>query len=290
MTTSTTNLHLNRESLIDLQLHTTYSDGTWKPTQLLDYLRQEQFGLAAITDHDNTAGLAVIQQLAIEKQQPILVAVEMTTFWHGDITDLLCFGFDPLNNALNALTESVLNRQRENTREVYANLLSKGYLFPNEPDALETILAAPSPDQPHALVALLKRHGYGAPGQPSAGRIVMESGCIFAASQPAEVVDAAHRSGAVCVIAHPGRDDGFVTFTPELLDEFRREAPVDGIEAYYPLHKPEQVEMFRAYAQQHGLLISAGSDSHGPEKQRPIPYRAELCRELLERVGIRVEA
>jgi hypothetical protein len=79
-----------------------------------------------------------------------------------------------------------------------------------------------------------------------------------------------------------------MTFDVQLLDQFRREAPVDGLEVYYPLHTPDQVAMYREYAQRHRLLTSAGSDSHGPENP-PIKYRAELCRGLLERVGIEIE-
>ena len=54
------------------------------------------------------------------------------------------------------------------------------------------------------------------------------------------------------------------------------------------MHTPSQTAMLREYARRHDLLVSAGSDSHGPD-QPPIKYRAELCRALLERVGIEVE-
>jgi 3',5'-nucleoside bisphosphate phosphatase len=104
---------------------------------------------------------------------------------------------------------------------------------------------------------------------------------------PAAIVEAAHQSGAVCILAHPGRRDGFVCYDHALLDELREEAAIDGIEVYYPLHTPEQTALYEAYARQHGLLISAGSDSHSPD-QPPIKYRAELCRALLERVGVPV--
>jgi hypothetical protein len=70
-----------------------------------------------------------------------------------------------------------------------------------------------------------------------------------------------------------------------MLDEIRREVPIDGIEAYYPLHSREQVQMYVEYAEKHDLMVSSGSDSHGPEK-KPIKYRAELSRKLLERLGI----
>jgi 3',5'-nucleoside bisphosphate phosphatase len=63
---------------------------------------------------------------------------------------------------------------------------------------------------------------------------------------------------------------------------------VDGFEVYYPAHTQEQIAMYREYANTHHLLTSSGSDSHGPEK-KPIKYRAELSRNLLEHLGIQVK-
>lgn len=284
MNLSATALRLAPDAAIDLQLHTTYSDGRWTVKQLLDYLHREQFGLVAITDHDCVDTAVTIQQLALEKQLPVLVAVEMTTTWKGEMTDLLCFGFDPTHNTLNDLAQDLLRRQQENSLEVYENLERQGYVFP--PDALTAVLAKPSPQQPHALVALLKEHGYGL-GDPSAGKLVSSAGGTLMTNDPAAVADAAHQSGGVCLLAHPGRTDGFMAFDGQLLDEFRQEVPIDGLEVYYPLHTPAQTAMYRDYAQRHRLLISAGSDSHGPDKP-PIKYRAELCRALLQRVGIQI--
>jgi hypothetical protein len=92
----------------------------------------------------------------------------------------------------------------------------------------------------------------------------------------------------VCLLAHPGRGDGFATYDAQLLDEFRQEAPIDGLEVYHPLHTPAQATMYQEYARRHHLLISAGSDSHHPDRP-PIKHRAELCRDLLERVGIQIQ-
>ena len=87
----TSHLVLAADAAIDLQMHTTSSDGTWAPEQLIDYLVREQFGLVAITDHDRVDTAAVLQQLAAEKQLPILAAVEMSTSWSGELTDVLCY-------------------------------------------------------------------------------------------------------------------------------------------------------------------------------------------------------
>jgi predicted metal-dependent phosphoesterase TrpH len=283
MKISTTNLVIPPDAAIDLQLHTTYSDGTWLPEQLIDYLVSEQFGLVAITDHDRVDTVPALQQLALDKHLPVLVAVEMSASWQDGMTDVLCFGFDATPNALGDLARNVLRRQQENTREVYENLLRKGYTFPQHTDALSTILEKPSAQQPSELVKLVK-----STGEQSAGKIVGEAGCNYAANNIAEIVEASHRSGAVCLLAHPGRQDGFVTYDVDLLDKLRQEVSIDGLEVYYPAHTPKQTTMFLDYAQQHNLLISSGSDSHDSKKP-PIKYPAELSRALLERLGIQIE-
>ena len=285
MTLSTTGLSLTADSAVDLHLHTTYSDGRWTPEPLLDHLLGEQFGLAAITDHDRVDTAAALQQLAVDKRLPLLVAVEMTATWHGELTDLLCFGFDPNHNALGGLAHDLLRRQQENTREVCDNLRRQGY--PLSPEALPALLARPSSQQPSALVALLKERGYGL-GQPSAGEILTAAGCTIVANDPAAVVDAAHQSGAVCLLAHPGRGDGLVTYDVPLLDRFRRQAPIDGLEVHYRYHTPAQTALYLDYARRHRLLVGAGSDSHAPDRP-PVKYPAGLIRDLLERLGIHLD-
>jgi len=101
--TVTPHLVLAPDAAIDLQLHTTYSDGTWTPERLIDYLVSERFALAAITDHDRVDTVASLQRLAAGKQLPVLAAVEMSTLWRGEPTDVLCYGFDPEKNELQEL-------------------------------------------------------------------------------------------------------------------------------------------------------------------------------------------
>ena len=186
---------------------------------------------------------------------------------------------------LQELTQDIAYRQRENTREVCENLRKVGISFPDAGE-LNALLEQPSAQQPHALVALLKKLGYGT-GEPTAGRLITDAGLSWATVDIAAAVDAAHRSGAVCLIAHPGRGEGYTCYDARLLDELREQVPIDGFEVYYPAHSSEQIAMYRDYAKTHHLLTSSGSDSHGPEK-KPIKYRAELSRDLLERLGIQI--
>ena len=286
MELSTRNLVLDADSAIDFQMHTTFSDGTWSPEQLVDYLAAEQFGLVAITDHDRVDSAATLQQLAVQKNLPILVASEFSTNWRGLTVDTLCFGFDPDHASLKALTQNILQRQQENTRQVYEYLLGKGYAINPERDPVQAILDLPAARQPHTLATLLSRINPDI-DMPSVWRVIEAGGVKFMSNPIAEVVDAMHESGGVILIAHPGRGQYYPIFDPPMLDDIRGDVPIDGFEAYYPLHSAAQTAMFVDYAQRHDLLVSSGSDSHGANRM-PIKYPAQNSRKLLERMGIQI--
>jgi hypothetical protein len=283
MKSTTDGLVLAADAFIDLQTHTIFSDGAWTPEGLIDHFVREGFGLAAITDHDRADTALELQKIAAEKGFHLLIAAEITAAWKGEMTDMLCYGFDLEKPALSDLTGDILRRQQANTRMIYDNLVRQGYRF--EADDLQSILDKPSAQQPHEFVALMKKRGYGSP-EMSAGKIITEAGFAFMTVDIAAAVEAGHQSGGICLIAHPGRTD-FITYTPDMFDELRRDVPIDGFEVYYPRHTPEQTAAYLDYAQQHNLLVSSGSDSHTPDNP-PIKYRAQLSRDLLERVRIRV--
>jgi predicted metal-dependent phosphoesterase TrpH len=286
MKSSTTGLALTSDASIDLQLHTVNSDGNWRPDELIDYLIDEGFKLAAITDHDRIDTAVALQKLALTKHFPLLLAVEMSAMWHKKPTDVLCYGFDPdRSNDLNDLAQFVARRQRENTREVYARLVLNDDLPPQSEDSddLETILHTPSAQQPHDLVELIKKYRL---DHPAPDKLVKAAGLFFATVDIQAVVATTHRSGGVCLLAHPGRG-GDSNFDEAMLDQVLREVPIDGLEVYYPGHSTSRMSRYLVYARKHNLLVSAGSDSHGRDSL-PVKYPANLCRLLLERLGIEI--
>ncbi len=222
----TDNTFLSPDSAVDLQTHTCLSDGQWTPRQLVEYFVSEGFALAAITDHDRVDTAAVLQKLSQETHFPLLVAAEMTTSWRGEMVDVLCFGFDSAYPALSELAQDVLRRQCDNTRAVYDRLCEAHYLPQYDVGELAAILSCPSAQQVHELQRLVSRHNRA--GLP--GKIISEAGFSFASSDIAAVVDAAHQSGAVALVAHPGRGGEFTCFDTDLLDQLRREVPIDGLE------------------------------------------------------------
>jgi predicted metal-dependent phosphoesterase TrpH len=289
---STANLTLAPDAPIDLHMHTTFSDGRWPAEQLLDYLIGERFAMVAITDHDRVDTQDALQPLALQKGLPVLVGVEMTTQWNGGtgdmevMGDLLCYGFDPDTPDLRVVATSVVDRQYENTLAVLEELKHRGYEFPRQAEVLKE--SGGEPRLPRDNIALLRQHGY-ASDWHSGVRLIKEAGFVSIKADMAETVEAVHRGGGVTLIAHPGRRErGFTFFELELLDQVRADVPIDGIEVIHPSHSAEMTEAYLAYARKHHLLMSTGSDSHSIPGRMPKQHRAELSRDLLERVGIHV--
>ena len=275
-------LTLAPDAPVDLQMHTTFSDAQWTAPELLDHVAGEGFALIAITDHDRPDTLEIIQTLANERGVRVIPAVEMSSRLGDELLDILCFGIRPGSSDLATIAQSTRTLQIENVRETYAALQRNGYQFPRAAEILPA--QGGEPRQLDDLVALMRGHHY-AEGMGSA---IREAGFDWITADPAVIVEAAHASGALALIAHPGRGDGFARFDATQLHRLRETVPIDGLEVRHPSHSPEQVDEYLAYANTHGLLISAGSDSHGPPGILPIKYPADSCRALLERLGVEI--
>ncbi len=286
ISSNSASITLAPDASVDLHMHTTYSDGRWPAQQLIDFLVTEGFQLVAVTDHDRVDKVAEIQALAAEKRLPVLAGVEMSTDWNGRMGHMLCYGFDPQQNELRPLTEKVVRLQLENTQAVNEELQRKGYSMPRQEEILKENggkLRRPSDN-----ANLLREHGYASNWQ-TAMQMITEAGFTSIKADMAETVDAVHKSGGVCLIAHPGRrESGFTFYDAPLLDQLRSEIPIDGIEIYHPYHTKEIIAAYLAYVEKHDLLFSTGSDSHCTPGRMPIKHRAEVSRKLLERLGVTV--
>lgn len=274
---------LPADAPLDLHLHTRASDGDWTPATLVDHLAARGFRVAAIADHDAIDSIPEATALAAARGLAIVPAVEVTTRWDGRQWHLLVYGADLADTPFRALVDEQRRRHVEAAQDGIAALAAAGYAVP--------ALGAEIGDRPPLPIYVMKaliRDGL-APDMLAANALVTGLGVPFYIDVPLrDAVAAAHAAGGVAILAHPGRPE------PEPLTEGRferllREAPLDGLEVHYPTYSEEQRALYDRLAERHGLLQSAGSDSHGPDRPRaPFPYPAALVAPLLARCGLSV--
>lgn len=274
------------DARIDLHLHTIYSDGQWRPRDLFERLTSDTLSLVSVVDHDQLDHLPEVQSLGMEFGITVIPGVEMTARWRETAPHILCYapiatGFT--SDALRRVADRTRADMIANTLEIYATLRARGVNLPSQ-----SALLAPSatpPTRAGDVARLLIKSGL-ATTSTDAMAMVIDAGYRQATAPLADVIDAAHASGAVCLLAHPGRGDGEIhRFEPDEIDAMLREASLDGIEVYYPAHTAAQVAEYAALAERHELLVSAGSDSHGPHGRPPIATPARHTGALLARLG-----
>lgn len=285
----TTSEPLSPDAAVDLHLHTRYSDGAWRPADLFDVLAAGGFRVVSVVDHDQMDHLPEVAALGAARGILVIPGTEVTTEWRGLAAHLLCYaplatGFT--SDALRAVVDDTRARMLANTWMIYEVMLARGYRFPRQQEVLAN--RDGKLERAVDVGTLLLAHDY-ATGPGEAMRMVTEAGYQQALTPLEGAVAAAHASGALCVLAHPGRGEREIhRYEPAEIEALLAETPLDGIEVYYPTHSAAQVAAYEALAARHGLLIGAGSDSHAPNTRQPVPYPAHCIAPLLRRLGVAI--
>jgi len=251
----------------DLHAHTTASDGTLTPTELVRAARAAGLGLLAVTDHDTTAGVPEAQAAAREAGITLVPGVELSARGEPGECHLLGLHVDPRSSALNDKLAELSENRRDRNARIAARLTRIGV-----PLTLDEVTAL-APEganlgRPHFAQAMVARgyvrdipeafDRYLGDGKP--GNIAKES------LAPREAIELIHAAGGLCFLAHPGLLKLHAHLTDEGFIERLKGFGLDGIEAYYSKYSPAQTERFLRLAQKHGLLVTGGSDFHGANK------------------------
>lgn len=273
---------------VDFHMHTRASDGGWTPAQLVDYLVENQFRVAAVCDHDSMHSVPEAMEHAATRGLLVIPGVEMTTSWDGRQWHLLVYNIDPASERGHGFG-ALLARQQDAliaaAERGVAVLESHGHALPSLAEVVDGRPLLPT----YVLLAAIKdKH---ATNLFTAHNLTKRYGEWMRVDVPLEeTVALAHEAGATCILAHPGRNDGEGTLNETRLDKMLETIPIDGLEAHYRSYTDDDTARYRTMALARGLLISAGSDSHAPgHPVNPRPYPARWIVPFLEHIGIEVE-
>jgi predicted metal-dependent phosphoesterase TrpH len=256
---------------------------------LIDHLAERGFRVAAVCDHDTQRSVAETMRLGQERGITVIPGVEMTTRWADRQWHLLVYGVapdrtDPAAAPFKAALTEVDALLQNAAVDAWKRIEASGRALPS----LAEVMAG-RPLWPFHVLSSAIKEGH-VKNLTEAANLVVELGGTFSADLPLErVVAAAHEAGGVCVVAHPGRSDSVGVMTETDLDKMLAEIPIDGLEAHYRSYTDEQTALYRRLAEERGLLIACGSDSHAPKQPvDPRPWHAAWCAGLLARLGIEV--
>ncbi len=259
---------------IDLHCHTKISDGSMGIDELLATAKRRGITALAITDHDAIAGAtrAVIagKRVGID----VIHGVEFSAYdkkrgRRVHILGYLCDYPDRLEG---------MCRQTSTARRAAATEMVRKVLryYPIIPESIARCASGSSAIYKQHIMHALMDAGYATSifGEVFEKLFDRENGCAYVAvdyPDVNEIIDLIHSAGGLAVLAHP-----YTYRSEELMEELTADGKLDGIEVWRPTHTEEQVTALTAFAEQHGLLMTGGSDFHGmyAKTARPLGCQA----------------
>lgn len=244
----------------DLHIHTTASDGTWTPAQLIAAIKQAGIGLFAVTDHDTVAAVAASAHLAAAAGVPFIPGVEVSATWRGRSFHILGYGVSGGSGSLARLLRHNAALLEEADDDSVRKLIAQG--LPVDYAEYRAYRHDPRRGGWKSLSFLCDKGLCQDVGDFFARLFTPARGIVFPDfPRPAAVIAAIRDAGGVAVLAHPA-SEFHGSALAETLDLFRGES-IDGIECFHPGHSAADTAQAARYCQAHRLLITGGSDCHG---------------------------
>ena len=248
----------------DLHLHTSFSDGTYSPEELVGHGVRCGLKGMALTDHDTIEGCARMAAACAGAGIEFIPASEFTT--EIDDTELHILGYflDTTYPRLLAELEKFQAVRQNRIREMVARL--NQLKIPLRAETVFAIANCRAPGRPHIGRALVQE-GFCSSLDEAFERFLKRNRPAWvpkAKISAADAITLIHESGGLAVIAHPGinhRDD----VIPQLVD-----AGIDGIECFHTRHSTSTSEHYLMLADKFHLLVTGGSDCHGMNKGKPL--------------------
>jgi predicted metal-dependent phosphoesterase TrpH len=254
--------------LIDLHCHSTASDGTLAPRDVVMLAKESELSALALTDHDTIGGIAEASQAARERGIDFLPGIEISAEFPAPGTlHILGYGVDPESECLKSLTEQLIAGRDNRNPKIVAKLNEMGVAVTMkewEDEAKGGVLGRPQ------LAAILHRKGYVSSIKNAFEKYIGQGAPAYFDKERLEPKEALKRiidSGGVPVLAHPvqlrAQDDAQVeTIVKNLIDQ-----GLAGIEVIHSDHDAATIDKLDRLADRYGLLKTGGSDFHGTNKK-----------------------
>jgi predicted metal-dependent phosphoesterase TrpH len=286
------------ERLIDLHTHTTYSDGSATPEELITRAASKGASAVAVTDHDTVSGLPRARAIAARAGVELINGIEISAEYAPGTMHILGYYIDDESEELRLRLAELKQARDDRNPEIARRLQAMGFGISYEEVA--GLAGNEMVGRPH-FARLMVERGYARDMQDAFDRFLAKGAAAYVEKKrlsPRAAIALIHDAGGAAVLAHP-----YQLKLPAIEDADRlvgtlAEMGLDGIEAVYSRHSEEQRELYARMAARWGLLVTGGSDYHGTYKpdidivkglgDLAVPY--ELLGELKARAAQRASS
>ena len=279
-------------SYVDLHCHSTASDGTLSPRDVVRLAGQSDLSGLSLTDHDTIAGVREAADEARKLNLTFIPGIEIScTYPPPGTMHLLGYGIDPDSSVLHEMTQQLIDARDKRNPRIIRKLKELGVAITM--DEVEQEAKGQVVGRPH-IAAVLQRKGYVTSIKQAFDKYLGQGAAAYFDKErmsPSRALDLIKQSGGMPVLAHPIQ---LRTTNDAELDRVIKDL-VDlglvGIETIHSDHDDALVERYTRLADKYRLLKTGGSDFHGSNKEvslgwargRRIPR--DMMDKLLERLA-----
>jgi predicted metal-dependent phosphoesterase TrpH len=247
---------------IDLHVHSSASDGSDPPGEVMRRARAAGVDIVALTDHDTTAGLAAAAA-ALPSGLTLVAGIELSTLLDSHSVHLLGYLFDPAEPGLAAECAKIRESRRERAHDMVARLRALG--VPVTWRRVTQIADGGTVGRPHIARAMLAAGAISRLDEAFTKNWIAPGGRAYVdryAPSPARAIDLVRAAGGVTALAHPRARRGGWWLSKERLAALAA-AGLAGIEVDHPDHGEAQRALLHREASELGLIALGSSDDHG---------------------------
>ncbi len=243
--------------IIDLHTHSTASDGSLSPIDLLRAAKTQGVEVLSLTDHDTVSGIEEASRAARDLSMEFIPGIEFSTEVEESEIHILGYWIDTKNPTLLALLRRLKRSRLRRIYHMVARLKKMGLVLNVEEIIQQRKMGVYGRPQ---VASALRRRGYVSSIEEAFEKYIGITRPAYVPHfklSPWQAVRLIIKSSGIPVYAHPGlsrRDD----LIPSLL-----ESGLQGIEVFYPEHSPADVQRYLKIARDSSLLVTGGSDYHG---------------------------
>lgn len=253
--------------MIDLHTHSCYSDGEYTPNELILKAKSEGIKMISITDHDTVLGN---QNITLKKEEKsgirIIPGIELSAKVDKGQMHILGYNIDIYNNELNQKIKELKNNSFYSVLAMIVQLKKDyGITFTTE-EILEILNSKGNIGRPD-IAKLFVKYSYTSSVKEAFDKYLIPANKKISSIKKGitynECINLIKNAGGIAVLAHPKTLKCTSKELEKIIIELKKSG-IEGIEAYHSIHKPEEIEQYLDLANKYNLLVSGGSDYHGP--------------------------
>jgi len=250
----------------DLHCHTTASDGTLTPEELVEHAYQNQVYTVAITDHDTCAGISEAVEKGKEYNITVIPGIEISVDFNPGTMHICGYYIDPQNKYFQKRITDVQNARNNRNPQIIQKLNESGINI-----TLDEVRHESGKDhigRPH-FAQVLHKKGYVTSVSEAFNKYLAKGSCCYVHRKRLgipEAIELIHKAHGIAVLAHPNQLGLSSWEEYKKWFIYLKELGIDGIEIFSSCHSKRESEHFKSFADELNLLTTGGSDFHGTNK------------------------